>query len=282
MYTLKVTNHLGDTIELTHNPAYEVASVEGMEPADATIHTTKYAGGDGSTFNSARVDERTITITMAINAPAEANRIALYRYFKPKHKVRVWIKNGARDVYADGVVQSMQVAYFDKKETVQIAILCPDPFFYDAVTGAQEMSSITPEFEFILDLPPEGKPMSEIDLTTEHNIINTGDVATGAEITIRATGNVTNITVWNTQTLAYMTVNVDMAEGDELVINTRRGNKRVTLIHDGVAENAISKLAPGSTWLEFEPGDNLMQYTAEAGTDRIRLWVTVPSQYEGV
>ena len=79
MYSLSVENTYGDILELTNNPAYCITNVDGIDPPDATINTARNAGADGSVFNSAYMNNRTITITMAINGPAEANRIELYR-----------------------------------------------------------------------------------------------------------------------------------------------------------------------------------------------------------
>ena len=77
MFTLKAENIYGQKIELTHNDAYVIENVIGLDPPDGVINTTRNASADGSIFNSSYVDNRTITITLAINAPAEENRIEL-------------------------------------------------------------------------------------------------------------------------------------------------------------------------------------------------------------
>ena len=77
MYTLIAQNKYGEQLELTRNEAYVIESIEGLDPPDAVINTTRNANTDGSVFNSSYVDNRQITITMAINGPAEANRINL-------------------------------------------------------------------------------------------------------------------------------------------------------------------------------------------------------------
>ena len=81
MYDFKVQNKYGDILELTHNPAYVITSIDGINPPDAVINTTRNANADGSVFNSSYIDNRVITVTMAVNSPAEENRIRLYKFF---------------------------------------------------------------------------------------------------------------------------------------------------------------------------------------------------------
>lgn len=148
MYTLKVENKYGEVMELTHNSAYVITSIDGIDPPQAVINTTRNASADGSVYNSAYVDNRTITITLAINESAEDNRINLYRYFKPKYPVKLYYKNEERDVYIAGYVQNMPITFFNQKQIAQITIICPDPFFVGAEEGVTEFSSVESLFEF--------------------------------------------------------------------------------------------------------------------------------------
>ena len=84
-------------------------------------------------YNSATLDARQMILTMAINGPAEENRIALYRYFQTKKTVRLYYSNDNFKVYIDGYVQNMTVDYFGQKQIAQITIICTDPFFHYAV-----------------------------------------------------------------------------------------------------------------------------------------------------
>ena len=101
MYKLKVENKYGEQMELTKNPRYTISSVDGLYPPESVINTTKVANMDGSVYNSSYVNDRQITITMAINGPAEENRLHLYKYFKTKYPVRLYYENDVRNVYID-------------------------------------------------------------------------------------------------------------------------------------------------------------------------------------
>lgn len=282
MYTLILENKYGDKLELTHNPNYTISMIDGLDPPDATINTTHNAGFDGSTFNSAYVNNRTITITLAVNQPAEENRIALYRYSMPKASVRVYYRNGTRDVYIDGYVQTMPIGYFDRKQVVQIVILCPQPLYTGTYAETQEMTSVDALMEFEVETPAVGIEFSEIILNQEKSITNNGDIETGAVITIRATGAAETPKIYNTGTGEYIILNVTMAAGDVIVINTRKGEKKIVLTHSGTDTNIVGLLEQGSTWFSLLPGDNVFIYTADTNPENLYLTFDVLNQYQGV
>ena len=68
MFKLSVENKYGEVLELSQNPAYVIKLIDGIDPPDAVINTARNANADGSVFNSAYIDNRTITITLAINS----------------------------------------------------------------------------------------------------------------------------------------------------------------------------------------------------------------------
>lgn len=282
MYTLKIENQYGEQLELTHNDAYSIKSIIGLDPPDAVINTTRNAGQDGSIYNSSYLDNRTITITLAINYPAEANRIALYKYLRSKLPVKLFYSNGVRNVFINGYVQSMQVAYFDKKETVQITILCPDTLFSGLGYGYENMSNILDEFEFPFSIAEEGIPFSDILAAQEKNIINYGDIETGALITIEARGTVENPEIFNSETAVYMRIQVEMQEGDIIEINTRAGQKSITLERSGNKSSLVGSITEGSTWIQLLPGDNVFGAYADSGLEYMDVSFEVIYKYQGV
>lgn len=166
MYTLTVQNKYGEQLELTHNEAYVIESIDGIDPPEAVINTTRNANADGSVFNSAYVDNRQITITLAINGPAEANRINLYRYFKARYPITLYYTNATRDVYINGYVKNVQIGFFQKKQIAQITILCPDPYFKGVTDEMVEFSSVEDLFEFPFSIE-ESKNLLPNAMTTQ-------------------------------------------------------------------------------------------------------------------
>lgn len=282
MYKFSVENKYGEQMELTNNHRYTITEIDGLYPPDAVINTTKNANMDGSVFNSSSVNDRAITITLSINSPAEANRLLLYRYFKTKYPVRIYYKNGERDVYIDGYVSKMQVAYFEKKQTVQIEVTCPKALFTGKSEQRTEFSGIVKKFHFPFAISEKGAALSEVKALEQKSIINGGDVETGVLIRLQAIGSVVNPKIYNVDDSTHMILNVEMQSGDLIVINTRTKEKTVTMTRDGKESNIIGKLERGSRWFTLLPGDNVFSYEADSFPENLQCTFVVNNQFEGV
>ena len=79
-----------------------------------------------------------------------------------------------------------------------------------------------------------------------------------------------------------MILDYDFQTGDRVIINTLPGEKKATLIRDGVSINLLNAVALGSSWLRMTIGDNIFTYTAALGAENIMARFTVTSLYEGV
>lgn len=281
MYTLIAQNKYGQQIELTHNEAYVIESIEGIDPPEAVINVVKNANADGSVFNSAYVNERQIIITLAINGPAEDNRINLYKYFKNKYPTRLYYKNGARDVYIDGYCKNIQISFFNLKQIAQIIIICPDPFFKNSDNELINFSSIDPLFEFPFEIE-EPIAFSEILAEVQKNIINKGDVDAGMKLVINITGSVTNPIIYNSETNQYFKLNASFISGDEIVIDTEFMKKSATLTRNGAITSLVNVIQSGSTWMQLLPGDNLLTMSADSGSEYLSAYILVADLYEGV
>lgn len=282
MFTLKAENPYGQILELTHNDAYVIENVIGLDPPEGVINTTRNAGADGSVFNSSYVNNRTITITMAINAPAEENRINLYTYFKSKSPVRIFYKNESRDVYIDGYVRNFSVGFFEKKQIAQITILCPKPFFNSADDALFDFTLIDPLFEFPFSIEAEGVEFSTLDAGGERLVYNAGDVETGFTINLQAKDVVINPQIYNIYTGEFFALNITMHTGDEIIINTRKKEKSVTLTSNAITTNIVGDIKEGSVWLQISPGNNYFIVTASSYPENLLAYCTVTSQFEGV
>ena len=282
MYTLIAENKYGEQLEITNNPRYVITDIDGLYPPEGVINTTQVANMDGSVFNSSHINDRVITITMAINGPAEANRLFLYRYFKTKYSVRFYYKNGVRDVYIDGYVSKFSVEYFEKKQTAQIEISCPMTLFRAVKESVTEFANIENMFVFPFAIEVAGIPFSEIALGEQKTIINGGDVETGVIIKLNALGTVLNPKIYNVDTSDRMTLSVEMQAGDEITINTRKKEKSITLLRDGVQTNIVGKLDAGSTWFNLIPGDNIFTYEADEFPEHLQCIFIINNQFEGV
>lgn len=281
MFSFIAENKYGEQLELTHNPAYAVSNISGFDPPAAVINATKNAGFDGMVYNSSSMEPRTITITLAVNGPAEVNRLQLYRLFKSKEPVRLYYRTETRDVYIDGYVQTFSVAFFEKKETAQIVVYCPLPALNQNGRPDEEIIDMSgPLFEFPFDIDSEGIPFSEAVTEQTVQVVNLGDLETGTTINIYFNGAVTTPKIYSDSTGGHMFINTSMQAGDELKICTIPGKKEITRIRNGVKTSLLGYL--DGSWLVMVPGYNQITITAASGGDKLIAVFDTVGQFEGV
>ena len=283
MYTLKVENERGDQLELTHSNDYTGTNVEGLNPPKATINTAVVASFDGSRFNSSRMGERNLVLTIVIENEIERNRLNLYQYFKPKKPCKLYYKNASRDVSIEGYVETFEVSLFDSRQMAQISVICPDPFFQALAEKTVDFRSVTPLFRFPFAAPDAGIPFATQETNVSKVIINGGDVESGVLITLHANGPVSNPVLYNVDTRESLGLTLTMQDGDTVTINTNKGRKSVLLNRGGVTTNIINRLVRGSSWFQIASGANTFTYTvADDLTTNLTVTFRHTDKYEGV
>ena len=282
MYSLKVENDRGNTLELTNNPNYTVYKIEGLNPPQATINSSVNTTTDGSSINSVRLENRNIVIYMAIEGDVEANRINLYRYFPVKKSVKLYFKNYTRDIYIEGHVELIECDLFTNKQIAQISIICPKPYFKDVQNLITTFGDVSSMFEFPFSISKTGIEISGITTNQRRSIINTGDIETGVIIKLFSTGTVVNPVIYDVLKRTQLKLNFTMLASDTIVINTNVGEKSIELIRDGVTYNAMGYMAQNSDWFILEAGDNVFTYDADSGNSYLQLTFTTAILYSGV
>lgn len=269
-------------MELTNNENYDVVEVIGTNPPPAAINTINVVGIDGSRFNSSRVQERNIVITLNIKPPIERNRLELYKYFQVKRYIKIYYKTESRDAYIEGYVETFENNPFSMLQQPQISIICPEPYWKSVKNTTTKFSNVIPLFEFPFSISSEGTEFSRLEASPTA-IIDVGEAETGAIIEFYAgTDQILNPRFYNQTTNEFFGLNFDMEVGDMIIVNTQQGQKSVKLLREGVTTNILSDRMIGSSWIRFEPGENIISYDADEGAENLSVKVTVVQKYEGV
>lgn len=306
IYSIVVTNYLGDRIKLELGKpdvsGFLIKSITGLGPAKANVNTTEVSTNDGSLFNSARLSQRNIVLDMVfINTvygeSIEDLRQKSYKYFPLKKSVELTIETDNRYVKTTGYVESNEPNIFSSQEGTQISIICPDPYFYSAGEDGNTVTnfySIDPMFEFPFSNESLDEPLlvfGEIQIKTEGVITYHGDSEIGVMIYIHAIGPATNINIYNTETREVMRINTEkissltgkgIVASDDIVINTAKGEKSITLIREGVSYNILNCLDKNTDWFTLAKGDNIFAFTADSGVTNLQFRVENKVIYEGV
>lgn len=306
IYSIVVTNYLGDRIKLELGKpdvsGFLIKSITGLGPAKANVNTTEVSTNDGSLFNSARLSQRNIVLDMVfINTvygeSIEDLRQKSYKYFPLKKSVELTIETDNRYVKTTGYVESNEPNIFSSQEGTQISIICPDPYFYSAGEDGNNVTnfySIDPMFEFPFSNESLDEPLlvfGEIQIKTEGVITYHGDSEIGVMIYIHAIGPATNINIYNTETREVMRINTEkissltgkgIVASDNIVINTAKGEKSITLIREGISYNILNCLDKNTDWFTLAKGDNIFAFTADSGVTNLQFRVENKVIYEGV
>lgn len=310
--SVTVTNHIGEsiTLELTRpdSSGFIVKSIDGLGPSKANVNTTKIAMSDISLHNSAYLSERNIVINLGFyqtkTETIEDIRHKSYKYFPIKRNVKIRVETDTRISETEGCVESNEPDIFSSEEGCSISIICPDPFFYSPYPSEIVFYGVEPAFEFPFEnssvtLDENGTysdsgPLLEVGnliISTEKSVYYEGDFEVGITITIHAVGDVTDLSIYNVTNKEQININTTILtnltgsgiiEGDTIFIETRKGNKKVTLLRNGENINILNCVDKKSKWITLSKGDNIIAYTASTGKTNLQFYISNKILYDGV
>lgn len=281
-YRLTWESWKGEKIDLTEekNGIY-VDKVEGLHPVAAEHSTASSPYRDGAVLTNVHIGVRNIVIYLELCKSVEENKALLYRLFRKKREGTLYYKSAARDVYIKGYVEDITPDQYSNPVTVQIVIVCFNPYFSDAQAIVTEIARNIPELRFRLAIT-QPRPFGIHQDNFLQELRNDGDEALGMLIHIYASARAEIPKVFNDETGEFFEISLELFAGDELVINTRDGEHAVTLIRAAQEFNVFNAMTRGSTWLKAEVGVNTFGATASSGADALRFMLTTTERYEGV
>lgn len=154
--TVSVVNQFGDEISTNFVGVYEapyvITKIEGHGPVGADINLTQFATNDGAMYNSARVGERALSLTLAVVAQPgktiEHARRWIYKTYAVKNRVTMAFTTDTGTYIMTGYVEKCEPDIFEKITKVKITIVCPDPYFYAPAKTVTSIKSVKGGFEF--------------------------------------------------------------------------------------------------------------------------------------
>lgn len=303
--SIYVYNEYDESIELVLENPYDtglaITSITGLGPLKASVHTTELATMDGAIYNSARIPARNIVFKFRLledkdTGLIETTRLKTYQYFSLKKTVRMVFVTDHRQAEITGIVESNEPDIFQKEETLQISIICPDPFF-KASDKDINLNGTEAYFEFPFSNESLTEPLLEFsgysDSVSEEYYYD-GDADVGIIATFHAYGPCSNITLYNlaTNEALYMDTsriklvtedgNDDIISGDTIELSTIDGDKHIYLYRDGKEFNILPVLPKIPKWITIKKGRNVFGYQAEAGESNVRVNIKTTILYEGM
>lgn len=307
--SVTAVNFKGESIKMDlfhpESSGFIIIKIDGIGPGKATVTKNDSKVYDGGTITSARLPSRNIKMEIQflwVNS-IEDVRHKSYKYFPLKKPITLIFETDTRTVEIEGVVESNEPDIFSSEESTNISIICPDPYFYasgENTRSKTEFSGINAMFEIPSDTGYSNESLTEalteistLYVQSERGIMNHGEVDIGVVISIKPLAIVKGILTISNVTLGQnmsfdlnkiktITEN-DFHLGDELVINTLRGKKSVTLIREGKNYNALSCIDTRTDWIYLTSGVNTFTYYLDGeGIEDLQFSVTNSILYEGV
>lgn len=282
-FALSIENQKEEILELTNDPSYIVVQIDGLDPPDAQISTTKRIGYDGEDIQSVYVEPRTVTIYTVLTGDVEAARLRLYQYARIKQYLKVRYQNSHRDVIAEGTVKGIQYDHFAQIPMMEIVVYCQYPYLRNIDTITDGGSQILPAFTF--EFSCDDGSMFEFGTFLEIPEIvalNSGEVITGVRFIFRMNGIVKNPKIFDRSTGEFLALRYDFQAGDVVTVSTHFGNKFAHLLRNAQTINIFNAVTKESTWLQMDIGDNVFVFEAEQGQNMIELSIIHTDEYEGV
>lgn len=307
--SVTAVNFKGESIKMDlfhpESSGFIIIKIDGIGPGKATVTKNDSKVYDGGTITSARLPSRNIKMEIQflwVNS-IEDVRHKSYKYFPLKKPITLIFETDTRTVEIEGVVESNEPDIFSSEESTNISIICPDPYFYASGENARsktEFSGINAMFEIPSDTGYSNESLTEalteistLYVQSERGIMNYGEVDIGVVISIKPLAivkgilTISNVTLGQNMSFDLNKIKTiteqDFHLGDELIINTLRGKKSVTLVREGKNYNALSCIDTRTDWIYLTSGENTFTYYLDGeGIEDLQFSVTNSILYEGV
>lgn len=123
-----------------------VKEVTGLGYPSSSIPITDIALSDIDYYNHSTFDNRNVVFTLGFvsGINIELTRQSIISAFPVKHPIIVTIYTDITELYFTGYVETFETNIFSKEETIQISLICPNPYLIgsDPITNSYTGSPI--------------------------------------------------------------------------------------------------------------------------------------------
>lgn len=277
------------TLDMVSTPDYILSSVD-WGAVESTHHSYKYVNQIGVYVTGTSLETRSVIIQGWVIADTEdimtKRKQVLNRFFNPQQAVDLFYKDYVlRFLPNTSIRYSATIA--ENNEVVckfKIEGFCPDPLFREQVENKIEAASTTPMFHFPLIIsknptPPGGTIFGLRQPSLIVAINNSGAVDVGMKIVFKANGTLHGPSLINVDTQKYFKVNKTMQAGEEIMIDTIIGEKKIQGKLNGITSNYFKYRDLDSEWLQLKVGDNLFRYNADENVENLEVYIYFNNKY---
>ena len=283
-------NKNGQRLDLLNNRKYfKLIAAEGLHGVETDFSETENPYTDGAELDNVRALPRGIALKFALCGDVAASLDIFHAVVKSKQVGKIYKVEENRETKIEGRVTVPPYTRLSDAVTVELHLYCGMPYWEDV----QELIGTISEVVDLLYFPEAGRgfpevgvPFGEINLEKEQTITNDGDTSVGLTIVINAQGDVKNPRIscsTGSQNGWYMQLNIDLRDGDEVVISTHKRNKSI-MINRSAYINGVPILSlleyVGDDWLQLETGENTFNITSDTEHPPIYFYIYFTRRWE--
>lgn len=259
------------------NCDFKLMAYSGFAAADFDVQIAAGGSSDGGYISSARLASRTLGIRFDFGGKdAEAVRQSLISFFAPDRALTVTARRGDIVRTIEGRACDFDISEKNRhaRSTVDLSVICPDPFFKATEAAFYSGKVITPLFHLPCHFPCVLGVQSS---SGELKIVNTGDTYADMTAVLAANGAATNPYILNHTNGRKIRILGTLSTGTSLTISTVRRGKGAWI---GATRCTID---PTSTFSDFlEVGLNQLECGSDEGVGTVSAHVESTALFLGV
>ena len=277
------------TLDMIFTLDYILDSVD-WGVVESTHHSYKYVNQIGVYVTSTNLETRSVTIQGWVVASTEAvmtkRKQILNRFFNPQQAIDLFYKDYVLRFLPNTSVR-YSAAIAENNEVIckfKIEGFCPDPLFSEKVESKVTVANTIPMFRFPLIIsknpsPPGGVVFGMKQPSLFITINNRGAIDIGMKIVFKANGTLRGPSLIDANTQKYFKVNKTMQAGEEIMINTIIGQKKIQGTLNGITSNYFKYRDLDSEWLQLKVGKNLFRYDADENIENLEVYIYFNNKY---
>jgi len=253
-------------------------------------HSYKYVNQIGVYVTNTTLETRDISITGWIIANSERQmtqrKTLLNKFVNPQQQILLSYSKYTLEFLPDTSVKYSPTVKENNEVICKFKVegYCPDPLFSDKTESKVIAASTIPMFHFPLIIsknpsPPGGVIFGLRQPSLIVAINNSGAVDVGMKIVFKANGTLYGPSLINVDTQKYFKVNKTMQAGEEIVVDTVIGEKKIQGKLNGITSNYFKYRDLGSSWLQLAVGDNLFRYDADDNIGNLEVYIYFSNKY---
>lgn len=287
---LILTNKNNQTLDLLNNlNKFVLISAEGLHGVETDFQETESPYFDGVSIENTKALARGIELTFKIVGDVKESISFFTNIVKSKQVVRLTEVEDDKEIFIEGIATIPPYSRMSAFCELTLSIYCGQPYWQDlqrmvgAIASSLDLLNFPSEGQYFIEY---GRPFGVIDTSLEKTFVNDGDTSVGMIISINARGEVVNpriVCSSGSQVGWFIQVDLTLQEGDELVINTNKGEKSITInALDTYNEQPILNYLKfnGKDWLQLETGENTFYMVASQGKDLAYFTIQYRRKYE--